>query len=254
MHLLTKALRHPERALLRLALMARLATRSAERERARLLGFLSQQFGVDVKALRAEFHASGFASWFRHRLDELQAWQSPYRLGTTPHVDCEVLYLAIRAARPQSVVETGVLYGASSAHILAALEHNGEGTLYSIELGREPHEPPHDFLVPPTLKKRWKLIIGDSRRELPTLLRRLKAIDFFHHDSAHTFDHMRWEYETAFRRLRPGGVLSSDDVLVSHSLRELRRPNAFSDFCARHRVISATFGNVGLAVKPGAGQ
>ena len=35
------------------------------------------------------------------------------------------------------VVETGVLYGASSAHILAALAQNGDGELHSIELGRD---------------------------------------------------------------------------------------------------------------------
>ncbi|MBN1237954.1 MAG: class I SAM-dependent methyltransferase [Gammaproteobacteria bacterium] len=151
--------------------------------------------------------------------------------------------------KPRVVVETGVLYGASSAHILDALDRNGEGTLYSIDLECDPYEPPHDFFVPSRLQERWRLILGDSRRRLPVLLRQLGTIDHFHHDSLHTAEHMHWEFETAFAHLPIGGVLTSDDVLVSHSLREIGRPNAFAEFCRSKPVRWATFGNVGIAVK-----
>jgi hypothetical protein len=147
-------------------------------------------------------------------------------------------------------VETGVLYGASSAHILAAQARNGGGDLYSVDLGNPPGEPPHDFLVPPDLTSGWTYIRGDVREELPPLLARLGSIDMFNHDSLHTFENMTWEYERAFDHLRPGGVLSSHDVLVVHSLLTLFRPNAFPAFCQRRGLPWTTFGNSGFTVKP----
>jgi predicted O-methyltransferase YrrM len=161
------------------------------------------------------------------------------------------MYVLVRAARPQTLVETGVLYGAISGHILAALAQNGEGRLYSIELGRDEREPPHGFFVRSDLLTRWKLILGNSRRELPSLVQALPAIDLFHHDSLHTFDHMTWEFETVFPQLAPHGVLSSHDVAIAHSLRGVFRQNAFPAFCSRHKVDRATFGNLGMLFPQG---
>jgi len=53
------------------------------------------------------------------------------------------LYAIVRAYSPSLVVETGVLYGHSSAAILAALEDNGAGRLTSIDLPREEHQKYH---------------------------------------------------------------------------------------------------------------
>src|SRR2546429_265801 len=44
-------------------------------------------------------------------------------------------YAAIRAFAPEIVVETGVANGVSSSYLLLALEMNGQGRLYSIEIG-----------------------------------------------------------------------------------------------------------------------
>lgn len=72
------------------------------------------------------------------------------------------------------------------------------------------------------MRKRWRLVLGDSRKELPRLLDELKEIDIFCHDSLHTYDHMLFEYQLAWRYLRHGGVLLSDDV---------QENSAFRDFC-----------------------
>ena len=68
----------------------------------------------------------------------------------------------------------------------------------------------------------------------------------FHHDSLHTWDHMTWEFETAYPHLRPDGVLASDDIHGAATLREILRENAFPAFCRRHGVRYASFFNLGI--------
>jgi predicted O-methyltransferase YrrM len=153
----------------------------------------------------------------------------------------------VRAARPRTIVETGVLYGASSAHLLAALARNGEGNLYSLEIGRRPEEPPHEYFVPDELRDRWRLIIGDSCLELPGLMARCAQVDMFYHDSLHTHDHMVWEFGTALPSLGPNGVLASDDVLNPTSVAGILRAGPFQSFCADRGIPFATFQSLGLA-------
>ena len=246
--LLAKAVRNPSRAVLRLLLRARLARTGVPADRARLVRWVSEQFGVDAVAFHDEYLASDFRRSYSARRRALWEFAGPQRLGTSDPISHEALYIVVRATRPRVVVETGVLYGASSAHILAALARNGEGELYSIDLPHEPAEPPHGFLVPDELGGRWTLIVGDSRRELPTLLDRLSAIDLFHHDSMHTFQHMTWEFQTVLSHLTLNGVLSSHDVRIAHSMREIFRRNAFQAFCERQGLRWDTFHNSGLAV------
>jgi predicted O-methyltransferase YrrM len=139
------------------------------------------------------------------------------------------LYRLIRKFRPTTVVETGVWLGFSSAAILAALDENRNGRLWSIDLptvdpsGRINADGMRDrvhvdrpeltgWAVSEELKRRWHLALGDSRQELEPLLNRLGSIDFFFHDSEHSREHMCFEFERAWAHLAPGGVLASDDV------------------------------------------
>jgi hypothetical protein len=242
-----KALRHPDRALLRLILQARIARLKPQAVHARFLHWLSGEFGVDGAALDAEYHSSRFRRSYLARRQSLNDVVGPLRLGTSGGWTLKSLYLLIRAARPRIVVETGVLYGATSAHILAALEANAEGELYSIDLPHDPREPGPEALVPGHLHRRWALVLGDSRRELPPLLKRLGAIDCFYHDSLHTFEHMTWEYQTVLPYLSPRGILASHDVLVAHSVPRIFRRNAFPAFCDRTGLRWTTFHNSGFA-------
>ncbi|MFA5089295.1 MAG: hypothetical protein WC552_09725, partial [Candidatus Omnitrophota bacterium] len=59
---------------------------------------------------------------------------SGYTGGGIPYHETEVLYALIRSKKPEKVVETGVGPGMSSAFILKALQRNGYGKLYSIDL------------------------------------------------------------------------------------------------------------------------
>lgn len=247
---LAKAARAPQRAALRMIFRARLHRQDPVQERRRLIQALADNWGVDGEELSAEYHGSEFARWAVGRRRELEHFPGPRRGGTSSDFSGEALYLLVRAARPSVVVETGVLYGASSGHILAAQARNGGGELYSVDLGNPPGEPSHDFLVPPDLTSRWTYIRGNVKQELPPLLTRLGTIDMFNHDSLHTYENMTWEYERAFEHLKPGGVLSSHDILVVHSLLPPFRPNAFPAFCRRHGLPWTTFGNSGFTVMP----
>jgi predicted O-methyltransferase YrrM len=152
------------------------------------------------------------------------------------------LYFVCRFVKPKVVVETGVDYGTSSALILQALEDNGTGLLYSIDLPQVEYVAPFrrnyrdlplpkradtGFVVPSVTRHRWKLIIGDAKVELPRLLNEMGQIDFFFHDSMHTYDHMMFEYETAYPYIKSGGIIASDDTHWNR---------AFDDFCNVHRL------------------
>src|SRR5262249_38966522 len=93
-----------------------------------------------------------------------------------------VQYAAIRAFRPEVVVETGVANGVSSSYLLLALEKNGAGKLHSIDIGDNSYVPAGKttgWIVPEFLKHRWDFRIGDSKILLPKLLSELGSIDVF---------------------------------------------------------------------------
>jgi hypothetical protein len=246
---LTKAFRHPLRAVRRLVEAARHAGLSETDERESALVFLADAFEIDAQSLLDELAASGIGSWMERRRTRLGGFRGPYRLASTPIFDCETIYLLVRSMKPEVVVETGVCYGASSAYILQALTENRRGKLYSIDLGNSADEPPNDFFIPRRLLDRWHLIIGDSKQELPRLLARLGRIDLFHHDSLHTYEHMMWEYDTAFAHLNADGVLSSHDVRTIVDVLRPFQPNPFSVFCDQHGLRWVASGNVGIAMR-----
>jgi predicted O-methyltransferase YrrM len=152
------------------------------------------------------------------------------------------LYRLLRELQPRVAVETGVCNGVSTAFLLLALEDNGEGELHSIDLPEvagEEYEPgtfwdgkggavippgkEPGWMVPPGLRERWHLVLGRSQEELPALLERLGQIDFFMHDSEHSYECMSFEFRTAWEALREGGVLVADDVNVNAAWEEFAR-------------------------------
>lgn len=157
------------------------------------------------------------------------------------------LYAVVRAVKPAVVVETGVASGLSSAHILRALAVNGSGALHSIDLPNVQHGSilprgrASGWIVPDSLRGPWTLHVGDSREILPALLGALGRVDLFLHDSDHSYESMSFEFEQAYPRLAPGGLLMSDDVHLH---------GAWKDFCAKHGLRPARIGHLGLTQKP----
>ncbi|MCK4240369.1 MAG: class I SAM-dependent methyltransferase [Candidatus Atribacteria bacterium] len=135
------------------------------------------------------------------------------------------LYIMTRILKPEIVIETGVFEGHSSLSILLALEGNSKGHLYSIDLP-SPKLPPGKepgWFIPEHLRKKWYLRLGMSSDLLPALLKKVKEVDIFLHDSEHSYENMYWEYKTAWKYLRKGGLLLSHDISQNAAFRDFAR-------------------------------
>lgn len=158
------------------------------------------------------------------------------------------IYCCVRVLRPAHMIETGVAHGYSSWVILNAMHKNGMGRLYSIDLpSRDTNDhynfqqtPATGWMVPVQLKNQWQLILGDARTVLPQLLEEVSVLDIFFHDSDHSYQHMCWEFGSAWPKLRVGGLLISDDV---HGHR------AFDEFVVRNAVPGIRFNKGGCAIR-----
>jgi hypothetical protein len=124
------------------------------------------------------------------------------------------IWCLTRHLRPRNVVETGVLHGVTSRVILEALERNGVGHLWSIDL--PPLEPVFQdeigIAVTERFRPRWSYIKGTSKQRLPGIISKLGQIDLFIHDSLHSEQNVRFEIDRAFAALRPGGAIVVDDI------------------------------------------
>lgn len=178
-----------------------------------------------VNDILDKLSSDGFYENIKKKLDHYKNMN----LGTTLNpISAPTLYLITRILRPKILVETGVSSGVSTAFILKGLSDNKNGKLYSIDLPNSdpdgviiPKGKPPGWVVPDELRDKHELIIGDSKVELPKLLEKLKTIDWFFHDSLHTYEFMSWEYEQAWAHIRKEGILLSDDITWNA---------AFSDF------------------------
>lgn len=163
----------------------------------------------------------------------------------------QCLFGIVRALRPEFVIETGIAAGVSSCFLIAALLENRSGMLYSVDLPTNNSggfvcadaswydwpEKGVGWAIPRPMKSqigdRHILILDDVRNALPQLLDKLPHVDLFFHDDLHLPEHMLWEYESVWRRLRKGGVLASHDVNI-----------AWIQFCRKHNLPAAELVNL----------
>ena len=154
-------------------------------------------------------------------------------------------YAIIRGLRPTLAVETGVCYGVTSACLLQAMQQNGTGHLHSIDLPPLARKADKyvGSLIPVDLCGRWTLHRGNSQRLLAPLLEQLGPIDFFLHDSLHTYEHMKLEFQAAWAALRSGGLLMSDDIEGNTAfLEHAARPDVRASVVMKFSEGDALFG------------
>jgi predicted O-methyltransferase YrrM len=164
---------------------------------------------------------------------------------------CRLVWCSTRHLRPERVIETGVGRGLTTRVVLDALERNGAGHLWSVDL--PPLLDRHlaaetGAMVTPGLMRRWTLIHGSSRHVLPKLLDDLGSVQLFVHDSMHTTRNVTFELEHVWPALSAGAVALVDDVDRNDAFaRFIRaRPEVGAIVCAADDGRAL----VGAAVKP----
>jgi predicted O-methyltransferase YrrM len=215
-----------------------------------------------VEAASVPFAAQVFErrSFVEQYLTELgRKYHAHYVPGWVNLDDALFLYWLVRRAKPRTIVQTGVCNGLSAAFMMLALVKNGpEGMLHVIDLA--PVFDPRDaawtvegevygvvipegkasgWLVPDAYRDRFEVWNGDAKDLLPKMVDKVDSIDFFYHDSDHTYNHMMFEFHEAKRKLNKGGLVVGDDVSWNASM---------WDFADEFGVPSYNFkGTVGVA-------
>ena len=123
-------------------------------------------------------------------------------------------YALVRALKPKVVVESGVDKGLGSCVLASALGRNEKegqpGCLYGIDV-----DPNAGYLFKAPYTDYGRILYGDS---LSVLRDFRHSIDLFIHDSRHSPEHERSEFELIASQLAPGAVVLSDNA---HSTGEL---------------------------------
>jgi predicted O-methyltransferase YrrM len=139
-----------------------------------------------------------------------------------------LLYLLVRAARPERIVETGVRPGYSTAWMLAALDANGAGELTSLGPGPTAgravgvREIGVGQFVAPSLRSRWTLALGNTEDRLRAILQSSPRIDLFFYDNGPDEARARFELRAAWEALSDRGLLLAHHVDAN---------GAWADFC-----------------------
>ncbi len=154
-----------------------------------------------------------------------------------------LLYVLVRARQPQLVVETGVADGMSTRLITEGLTRNQHGLLHSCDVLDDVGAL---VLNHPTARRlKLHILPWPYGRHLDRLCATLSPVDIFIHDSNHQYHNARYEYEVAWKFLRAGGLLVSDDVDAA---------NAFAHVCKIHHIAPIILVDkrkaVGIATKP----
>lgn len=192
-------------------------------ERRAALERLSSLSSHKVDELR-RYHRELVQSDLADRL--LARGASPAFLREFPHG--ALLYVLVRATRPKRVVETGVRPGYSTAWILAGLEANGLGELSSLGPGPTSGRAPGvenvavGQFVPPSLRARWTLVLGNTEDRLRSILADTREVDLFLYDNGPDADRARFELKSAWEALAENGILLAHHVEANR---------AWSDFC-----------------------
>jgi predicted O-methyltransferase YrrM len=124
-------------------------------------------------------------------------------------------YFLVRHLRPATALETGVSAGWTSQAILAAMERNGRGRLFSSDFPYFRLDEPERYvglLVERRLRPGWRLATNGDRVNLPELLAEAGTVDFVHYDSDKTVEGRAFAMGLLTPHLAPDAVVMMDDI------------------------------------------
>jgi hypothetical protein len=160
------------------------------------------------------------AKGLRELVSTLRVQHPKWEIGSNT---LECLYVSTHVVRPHMILETGVADGFSTFAFLKSLKANNFGRLVSVDIS-----PDVGRLISFEDRGRWDLRILSPtrlRQQFEELVRSLGSIDYYYHDSDHSYQWQKWQYSmlhTIMSR-QPPRVFASDDVGASY---------AFFDVCA----------------------
>lgn len=126
-----------------------------------------------------------------------------------------LLYFVTRHLVPEHIVETGVAAGYSSQAFLEAIEANGRGCLSSTDFPLFRGHDPEDaigVMVDEHLKKFWELHTEGDEAGLPSIVKKIPAVDIFHYDSDKTYAGRAFAVSVVKPRLHRRSILIMDDI------------------------------------------
>ena len=177
--------------------------------------------GYTLAASEVEELSDEYAHVAADIADRYRAIQLPYPAEwAIEEATGRLLYYLVRITHPETVLEIGVGNGHSTAIILHAMRRNASGHLHSVDI-----RPDVGALLGEADRSDWTYVELDAERSNADLValiaRALPTIDLAFHDGGHDYMDQLSDYRAIWPHVRPGGVLVSDDVDLSH---------AFGDF------------------------
>ena len=152
-----------------------------------------------------------------------------------------LLYCLVKALKPQFIVETGVANGVTTNAIMKAIESNkNNGVLHSFDILSETSKA-YDGIG------NWNFHLLKSRRTHESLIKEIEKLprpDLWVHDSNHGYRSQKFEYLLAFKSLKNGGILISDDVDASSAWAEMSKTHFRKSF-----IIFDSRKFIGIAIK-----
>lgn len=162
------------------------------------LSTLAAFLKLDAAELHEYARADTYGGWHP---DEAQR---QFAVGSLFAVEGQALYALVRALRPASVLELGVNHGASSTHLLAALDANGSGKLTSVDIWGGA-----GYAIPDALKPQANLVYADALEAITALDD--ASVDFVFEDLLHGDEQTRLIIEALQPKLTPGAVVVHHD-------------------------------------------
>lgn len=159
-----------------------------------------------------------------------------------------LLYTIAKHFQVKKILETGVAFGWSSMSFLYAMRDIEQGLLVSVDL---PYPVSDSQLivgaaVPASMRKRWTLLIGTDRSQLPKVYNlHGPTFDLCHYDSDKSISGRKFAYPILWESLRPGGVFVSDDVQDNLFFLQF-----FRDLGVHTIVVKFEGKLIGIALKP----
>lgn len=204
--------------------------------------FVAEALGVAPNVAQAHIDELHADAQLGAELERATRWR--FRTKRSPPLGRRAAwYAAVRISRPALVVETGVHDGLGSVVLLSALARNGRGRLISLD-----PMPGSGWLVPERLRPWWEPVWETSFAALERSVTG-RQVGMLVHDSLHTYECERFEFQTAIRHAAAQLVLLSDNAHETAALRDTAAEHGvlYSFWAERPRHHFYPGGGVGIA-------